>query len=84
MKTENGKPFRFAWVLPLGLSIGGMVFGAGGATMVTRADVARHEKCIEKLTIQAQENEKTLARIDERLARIEQDMREIKGWIKSL
>jgi len=82
--NQNGKPFRYAWVFPLCLSLVGLIFGAGGATVVTRCDVARHETAIKELTVRANENEKTLARIDERLARIEQDMREIKGWIKSL
>jgi len=75
MKAESNGKSRW---LSLAITVASMLFGAGGATMVLRADVNRHEHQIEALKQQTAANDTVLARIDERLKNIEQDIADIK------
>jgi hypothetical protein len=76
----NGKKL---WWAGTGLTIMGVVFGAGGATYVTRADVARHDKAIESLTAKAQLAEVGQGRVEERLKSIEASLTEIKHLLRA-
>ena len=70
---------QYWWIVPVVT----FIFGVGGAFAVTQRDLSRHEKAIEALTKKTEESQVVAARIDQRLANIEQDIGEIKVMLQS-